>query len=100
MQRGKVQKCIGQRIPIRSNKEYDITENSFFIVKEFIKKGEHFWHFDERGIPVPKAKEDELPLDYQAKGNLYIKIKDFNFTQDNIYPCTCYSFEIYMYRKR
>ena len=90
--------CIGQRIPIRSNKEYDITENTFFMVKEFIKPGQHFWHFDEFGRPVIHARENELPLDYQIEGHLYIKIKDFDFEQDNIYSCTCYSFQIYMYR--
>lgn len=76
-----------------------MTEDKFFIVKEYIENGESYWHFDEYGNIVPKAKPDELPFDYQVPGHLYIKIKDFNFTQDNIIPVTCYSAVIYMYGK-
>ena len=87
-------------MPIRLNKDYDLTENSFFIVKEFITNGEHFWLFDEYGNKIYLAKPNELPLDYQSPGELYIKITDCNFTQDNIESFICYKFEIYMYRFR
>ena len=87
----------GQRLPIRSNKEYNLDEDKFFIIKENMERGERFWNFDEYGNPVVHAKNNELPLDYQTIGELYIKIKDLNINQDNIYPCICYTFQIYMY---
>lgn len=53
--------------------------------------------FDEYGNVVPHPGPDELPLDYQAEGHLYIRIKDFTINQNNLDSCTCYTFQINMY---
>lgn len=36
-------------------------------------------------------------LNIERNGDLYIEIKDLNFTQENIEPFTCYVFSIYMF---
>jgi len=74
-------------------------EGKFYVKKEILTNAGHFWHFDEYGNKVITPSEDELPLDYQKEGNLYIRIKDYNLDQDNIEECIIYLFEIYMYGK-
>lgn len=57
----------------------------------------HEWDFEVTGFPVDfyRPEENELPLDYQLPGAVYIKIQKFDTNSSELIEFRFYRFQVY-----